>query len=169
MTRIIQAATEEELDATRQLIRAFVAWHRQRHGEDLELIDRYFHPVDFDAEVNGLPGKYAPPRGRLLLAIHQGRPAGCVALKPLDDGACEMKRMFVYTEFHGLGIGKSLARALIDEARAIGYDVMRLDTSFRQHEARALYERLGFRVTPPYYDLPDDLRAWLVFMELRLR
>lgn len=79
-----------------------------------------------------------------------------------------MKRMFVYPEFHGKGAGRALAEAVITKARDLGYSSMVLDTSFRQAEAQALYGRLGFDVIPPYYDLPEELRDWLVFMELRL-
>lgn len=86
-------------------MRAFIEWHRQRHRAESALIDQYFDPVAFDAELNGLPAEFAPPEGRLLLACHDDRPAGCVAVRDLGAGACEMKRMFVYSEFHGKGIG----------------------------------------------------------------
>jgi len=168
MTSIAAASSPEQLDAVRQLMRAFVEWHRDRHGENISLIDRYFDASAFEAELAGLPGQYAPPGGRLLLATHLGRPAGCVALRALSGGACEMKRMFIYPEFHGRGIGQALAEAVIREATIIGYRVMRLDTSVRQHEAQRLYQRVGFRVSAPYYHLPRDLEQWLVFMELEL-
>ena len=95
-------------------------------------------------------------------------PAGCVALRQIDAEACEMKRMFVYPQFHGLGIGRALADAVIERARQLNYARMLLDTSWRQKEAQALYRSYGFRDVAPYYDLPDDLRSWLVFMELPL-
>jgi len=79
-----------------------------------------------------------------------------------------MKRMFIYPEFHRKGIGQALAEAVIREATTIGYRVMRLDTSVRQHEAQRLYQHVGFRVSAPYYDLPPDLEQWLLFMELEL-
>ena len=79
-----------------------------------------------------------------------------------------MKRMFVYPQFHGLGIGRALADAVIERARQLNYARMLLDTSWRQKEAQALYRSYGFRDVAPYYDLPDDLRSWLVFMELPL-
>ena len=116
----------------------------------------------------GLPGKYGRPEGRLLLASVDGRAAGCVALRSLGDGSSEMKRMFVDPEFRGRGVGKALAVRLIDEARSAGYRTMRLDTSVRQLEAIALYERLGFTRISPYYELPAELVDWLVFMELSL-
>jgi len=168
MTEIVQAERSEELDHTRDLMRAFVAWHRERHLEDHELIDGYFDSKGFEDELASLPGKYGPPRGRLLLATYDGEPAGCVALREIDAESCEMKRMFVYPRFQGKKIGRALADAVLEEARAIGYTKMLLDTSFRQTEAQRLYESLGFRRTAPYYDLPKELTDWLVFMELEL-
>ena len=108
------------------------------------------------------------PEGRLLLAFYNGLPAGCVALKKIDDQSCEMKRMFVYPEFHGKGIGYALAKAVIDEAKKIGYSNMKLDTSIRQIEAQKLYQSFGFKNTEAYYELPEKMKNWLVFMELKL-
>jgi len=161
-------AIEQELDQVRSLMRAFVAWHKERHREDIQLIDEYFDAEAFEQELASLPGKYAPPHGQLLLATLNGAPAGCVALREIDSASCEMKRMFVYPEFHGNGVGYALAEAVIREAKALGYRLMRLDTSIRQDEARGLYQRLGFKTIEPYYELPEKLKSWLVFMELRL-
>lgn len=158
-----------ELDQTRALIRAFLAWHRARHQQDLELIDRYFDPAAFEEELASLPGKYAPPEGALFLATLDGEPAGCVALRGIDDTTCEMKRMFVHPHLQGAGIGRALANAVLDEARRLGYRSMVLDTSIRQAEAQALYRKLGFQPTEPYYEMPDDVRDWLVFMRLELQ
>jgi putative acetyltransferase len=168
MNAVLIAETPQQLDQVRDLMRAFTAWHRGRHREDLELIERYFDAAAFENELASLPGKYAPPRGALLLATHEGSPAGCVALREIDADACEMKRMFVYPQFQGKGVGRALAAAVLGASRSIGYRSMLLDTSVRQSEAIALYRRLGFRDIEPYYDLPPDLRNWLVFMELRL-
>jgi GNAT superfamily N-acetyltransferase len=169
MTSILPAASEAELDDVRLLMRAFVAWHRASHAEDRALIDRYFDAAEFERELAGLPGKYAPPKGRLLIAYHEGRAAGCVALRDLGgdlgESICEMKRMFVPEFFRGQGIGRALADRVIDEARLAGYRRMRLDTSFRQRDAIRLYERSGFRSVAPYYPLTDDLKDWLVFFE----
>jgi GNAT superfamily N-acetyltransferase len=168
MIRIFTPLSAEHLDQVRALIRAFVAWHRERHVEDLELIDAYFDADAFEEELATLPGDYSPPGGALLLAHHEGAAAGCVALRRLDAVACEMKRMFVYPQFQGKGIGRALGQAIVHEAKAANYAVMRLDTSVRQTEAQTLYARLGFRRIEPYYELPAALRDWLVFMELAL-
>ena len=168
MTFIEIPTTTEQLDRVRTLMRAFIVWHRQRYIEDIKLIDEHFDAPAFEAELASLPGKYAPPQGILLLACSENIPAGCAALQKIDDRTCEMKRMFVYTHLRGQGIGRSLTQALIDRAREIGYQSMRLTTGFRQYEAKALYQSLGFRVIEPYYELPEKLCNWVVFMELNL-
>ncbi len=166
---VSDAVSPEQIAAVGALMRSFVAWHRERHVDDLRLIDGYFDAAAFEEEAAGLPGKYARPDGRLLLGSVDGAVAGCVALRSLGDGACEMKRMFVYPDVRGRGVGSALARRLIDEARSAGYRAMRLDTSVRQLEAISLYERLGFNRIEPYYELPNELVDWLVFMELALQ
>ncbi|MGZ3664282.1 MAG: GNAT family N-acetyltransferase [Ktedonobacterales bacterium] len=165
---ISRASTPEQLDAVRSLMRAFVEWHRERHDADRALIDQYFDAKTFDAELSGLPGKYAPPCGCLLLARLDERPAGYVALREIDADTCEMKRMFVAPTYRGKGLGRALAEAIIYEAKTIGYTTMRLDTSVRQVEALRLYESIGFREIAPYYDVPSALKEWLIFMELDL-
>jgi GNAT superfamily N-acetyltransferase len=168
MITVTQANTPTQLNAVRGLMRSFIAWNRERHVEDLELIDEYFDDDAFEEELATLPGIYAAPEGLLLLAEIGGQPAGCVALRAIDPTFCEMKRMFVYPQYHGLGIGLALAQRLIDCGRAAGYRAMRLDTSIRQAEAKGLYTRLGFTVIEPYHELPRKMRDWLVFMELEL-
>lgn len=160
--------TTEQLNQVRTLMRALIVWHRHRYVEDIKLIDEYFDAPAFEEELAALPGKYAPPHGMLLLAFYEDIPAGCLAVQKVDPHTCEMKKMFVYTHLRGKGIGRALAQASIDRARAIGYQSMRLTTGFRQYEAKALYHSLGFRVIEPYYELPEKLRNWVVFMELNL-
>ena len=161
---IVEPATTADLDAVRALMRAFVAWHRERHTEDLHLIDSYFDAGEFEAELAGLPGDFEP----LLLARCDGEPAGCVALRRLDDEVCEMKRMYVDMRFRGRGVGRALTERVLADARSRGYRRMRLDTSVRQQEALGLYERFGFTPIEPYYELAPELRDWLVFRELDL-
>jgi len=168
VTAVFQATTSAQLDDVCSLIRAFLAWHRERHVDDRELIDRYFDEAELERELAELPGKYAPPKGGLLIAYQDEKPAGCVALRDLGGGVCEMKRMFVPAEFRGFGVGRALADHIIADARTAGYRLMRLDTSRRQDEAMRLYERCGFRTIAPYYPLSDNLKAWLVFFEIEL-
>ena len=110
----------------------------------------------FDAELASLPGDYARPRGRLLLARISGAPAGCVALRSLEDGACEMKRLYVRDSFRGMGLGRTLAECVIDEARSLGYRTLKLDTLPAMQQAQGLYAELGFVDTAPYNDNPVD-------------
>ena len=165
---ILNATNRYQLDSVRNLIRTFVGWHRQRHYEDLALIDQYFDASAFEEELATLPGKYAPPKGRLLLALLDGQRAGCGALRKIDAQTCEMKRMFVYPQFQGRGVGRALAETLIREAKVAGYSTMRLDTSIRQVEALQLYQSLGFQRIDPYYEVSPEMKNWLVFMELSL-
>jgi putative acetyltransferase len=109
---------------------------------------------DFDRELATLPGAYARPRGRLLLARVAGMPAACAALRPLGEHDGEMKRLYVRTQFRGMGLGRALAEIVIDEARDLGYRSVRLDTLPQMEEAQSLYEQLGFRDVAPYNDNP---------------
>ncbi len=120
-------------------------------------------PIDlayqgFEAEMAAMPGKYAPPKGVLLIARDAGgRAVACAALRPIEpDGTCEMKRLYVTTEGRGQGLGRRLVETLFSEARRIGYREMRLDTLPTMSEAIALYGRFGFTPMEAYYDTPIE-------------
>jgi ribosomal protein S18 acetylase RimI-like enzyme len=109
----------------------------------------------FEAELAGLPGAYAPPGGALLLARESGEATGCIALRPLADGAAEIKRLYVRPAWRGSGLGRRLAEAALAEAATRGYAVVRLDTTPAMTAARALYALLGFAPIAPYYPDPQ--------------
>lgn len=165
MVELVQAEEAAQLEAVRTLMRSFVEWHLERHNEYVSRIRKYFDPVKFEAELADLPGAFRPPGGRLYLAMEDGEALGCIALQDLGDGVCEMKRLFVAPGHHGRGLGRLLALRVIEEAVAIGYHSMRLDTGPKQAEAQGLYTRLGFRRIDPYYELDPEMRDWLIFME----
>ena len=154
MLEIIEAKRSEELEQVRNLFE--------------EYSNSLFFNLDFqnfEEELANLPGDYIQPAGCLLLATYKGQPVGCVGLRMLSDGVCEMKRLYVREQFRGLGFGRALAEAVIEEARKIGYNYMRLDTVPSMDVARALYASVGFKQTSPYrYNPIEDA----VFMELRL-
>jgi putative acetyltransferase len=121
---------------------------------------------NFEQELAGLPGHYAPPDGRLLLAEYDGQLAGCVALHKWEDGACEMKRLYLRSSFRGKGLGRAIAEKIIVEARSIGYQRMRLDTiGPLMKDAVEMYRKLGFREIAPYRPNPI---AGAMYMELQL-
>ena len=111
---------------------------------------------DFATELDTLPGKYAPPKGEIILACDaQGNAIGCVAVRPLQsDGCCEMKRLYVTPAGRGFGLGRKLVDAALDIASHLGYREIRLDTLSSMHKAMELYEKSGFRRVEPYYDNP---------------
>ena len=152
---IRQAETEGDIQIAREIFREYEAWL----GMDLCF-------QGFEDELKNLPGKYAPPTGRLYLAAVEDVIAGCIALRELEPRVCEMKRLFVRANFRGRNIGRMLIERLIEDANEIGYDRMRLDTfPPKMEKAVRLYESYGFREIEPYYPNPND---GVLFMELEL-
>ena len=154
MINLVQVETPRQIEEVRRLLREYEA------SLNVSLCFQ-----GFEKELADLPGDYAPPRGRLLLGSDGNQPAGCIALRGLDAETCEMKRLYLRPEFRGQGAGRRLARALIQEARTLGYKRMRLDTLAAMQDAKALYESLGFRHIEPYYHNPHPGTE---FMELEL-
>jgi len=154
MPHVMEALSPASLDLARSLFREY----QRAIGIDLCF-------QGFEEEVRALPGPYAPPRGRLLIALDGDEPAGCGALRPFSPGIAELKRMWVRPAFRGRGVGRLVAEALLAAARAGGYRAARLDTLESMSAARALYRSLGFREIPAYNDNP---LPGVVHMELPL-
>jgi len=154
--KIVQAQSEHEIQQVRELFAEYVAWLG---------INLCFQ--NYEKELAELPGDYAPPGGRLLLVIDEdGRAAGCAALRDLGKGVCEMKRLFVRPEFRGQHLGERLVDMILNDARAIGYQCIRLDTlPGKMDRAIAMYRARGFKDIAPYYNNPVVGAA---FMELTL-
>ena len=152
---LIHAQSSEEVSRARELFEEYAAW-----------IGFSLCFQNFDKELAGLPGDYATPDGRLLLAAENDETVGCVALRKIGDGVCEMKRLYVRPKFRGKGLGRTLAEKIIEAAREIGYHRMRLDTlPGKMDQAIVMYRSLGFKNIEPYYNNPVEGAA---FMELEL-
>ena len=156
MIETAQSESPEQIEEIRKLFREYENWL------DIDLCFQ-----DFERELANLPGKYAKPDGRLLLISVKNQSAGCVALRKIAEGFCEMKRLYLREEFRGSGLGKILIKKLIEEAQIIGYEKMRLDTlPDKMPQAVKLYKSYGFCEIPPYYDNPH---RETLFLELNLK
>ena len=143
MPKIVETTSDRHIADARRLFEQYA----DTLGFSLEF-------QDFKSELNSLPGEYAPPEGRLLVAYYEKQPVGCVALRKIDSDTCEMKRLYVRPRVRGEGLGRKLAIRIIDIAREQGYKRMLLDTVPWMQEAIGLYESLGFRDTEPYRHNP---------------
>ena len=156
---LLSADSAEHLEAVRELFREYAGTLG---------IDLCFQ--NFDAELATLPGEYAAPGGALVLALVDGEPAGCVAMRPLPEAdhtnACEMKRLYVRRAFRRFGLGRLLAQQLMDLATQSGHSCMLLDTLDDMEVARGLYTSLGFEAVPPYYFNPiPGAHYWKVVLD----
>ena len=155
MNTIKQITYAEDVEAAKALFREYETWF----GMSLCF-------QGFEDELANLPGKYAPPEGRLFLAYIDEELAGCIALRKVENDICEMKRLFLRENARGHRLGNQLIEKLIDQARSIGYKKMRLDTyPPKMGKAVSLYESHGFRPIEKYYDNPHE---GVLFMELDL-
>jgi len=155
MIKIIEANTKEFVERTKELIREY--------AQSLEF-DLGFQ--GFDKEMENFPGQYAFPRGCLYIALDENQPVGCVALRDLGQGICEMKRLYVKKHLRGQKVGRLLAEVIIKAAGDMGYDYMRLDTIPSMKHANMLYNALGFKKIAPYRFNPIE---GATFFELNLK
>jgi GNAT superfamily N-acetyltransferase len=164
MPTISQVNSEVEIAAVRDLLREYVKWAftivpGSNTAPTFEGVDQ---------ELATLPGVYAPPTGRLLLAMQDGQPAGCVCLKGHDATTSELKRLYVRPAFRGLNIGQHLVKMLVEEARQSGYQRIVLDSHISMKKAHAIYQEVGFRLVSAPKDFPEDIKPVAVFMEYDL-
>jgi putative acetyltransferase len=165
--------SERSARSTAKELRIFQAESPAQIAQARELFLEYAQSLgfslcfqNFDEELADLPGKYAPPEGRLSLVEFDSQLAGCVALRKIDNRICEMKRLYLRPQFRGKGLGRLLAERIVVEARQIGYERMRLDTVEPvMKDAVVMYRRLGFREISPYCENPV---AGALYMELHL-
>ena len=154
MLKIFPAKTEQDFDIAKKLL--------VEYADSLGFHLRF---QNFEEELANLPSVYVSPSGCLLLAVYKEQPVGCVGLRKLNDEVCEMKRLYVREQFRSLGIGRALVEAVIEKARKIDYNYMRLDTVPSMEVASALYASVGFKNTGAYRYNPIEEA---VFMELKL-
>jgi ribosomal protein S18 acetylase RimI-like enzyme len=165
--KILPAESELQYQQVRELLAEHIAWDTSQVSQlgldGQEALDFYYASGD-----EALPGVYAPPEGRMFLATHSAKAAGCGAFHRMTQQACEMKHMYVRPEFRRMQIGRQLTESLIVAAREAGYAVMRLETVTFMDKAIAMYSSFGFKTCPPYYAIPESFRAITVFMQLDL-
>ncbi|GIK66793.1 MAG: hypothetical protein BroJett018_45870 [Chloroflexota bacterium] len=168
MLTILQATTDEHIRQVQALFAEYFEFLRSEVDTHLPNPDDAPPVAGFRNEMVNLPGRYAPPDGRLLLAQVDGEAAGCVALYKFGDGVGEVKRLWARPQFRGMKVGRRLVESLIEEARQIGYTSILLSTVDKLTEAQSLYTSLGWELTEPYFDGPEEMMAHEIFMKLEL-
>jgi len=165
MLRIFPVETDQDVESAKVLFIEYADFLKKELCEyaDLPWLGEYY--LEFEKETANLSDRYNQPEGLLLVASYEGQPVGCVALEKLNDGTCEMKRLFVREEYQRKGIGTALCEALIEYAKRIGYTHMLLATALEP--PKALYKSLGFKETAPFRDIPDEIKG-VAYMELKL-
>lgn len=164
MLAISQVESDADIAAAGELLREHIGWIFKSNVGHQEA------PTfeGLEDELRSLPGIYAPPEGRLLLARQDGRPAGCICLKGHDNVTCELKRLYVRPVYRGLKIGWQLVNMLLDAARDSGYQRMVLNSHIERKKAQSLYQAVGFQIVDATDDFPEHLKPTVVFMEFDL-
>ena len=165
---IREASSEQDYKAFSRLIGEYVSWLRSRYEQDRWFINEVLDKQSLSSELENLSTMYGSSNGRAFLAVYDNEVRGCGAYRRLPDGTCEMKRVFIPTRFQGAGLGRRICSALIASARADGFLLMKLDTGNLLKEAIPMYQSFGFKECSPYYEYPEKLMPYLVFMELPL-
>jgi GNAT superfamily N-acetyltransferase len=148
-----------------KLIAEYVQWLRARYQDDLWFITEVLDKQSLSSELESLPEMYGPPNGRAFVATDGNEIIGCGAYRRFDETSCEMKRVFVPSKFQGAGLGRRICNELLSAAAKDGYESMKLDTGKIMTEATGMYRSLGFEPCPPYYDYPERLMPYFVFLQ----
>lgn len=170
MIELYPAQSGNPLDQFIALVQEYVTWmiaEIRRHYPELDIIE-FTSEHTYDDIRKKFPGEHTPPDGGLFIAYADSKPCGCVALARLTPTICEMRTLFVQPAFCGLGIGKQLAQASIEESQKLGYTHMRLDTLKFMTKAQTLYRSLGFYDIEAYRDMSPALKQYICFMECSL-
>jgi len=165
MLTIFPVETDKDFETAKTLFAEYLDFLKEEFCEyaDVPWLVQYYQ--DFEEEIDNLPDRYKQPEGSILLAKYNGQPAGCVGLREVSSGVCEMKRLYVRPKYRRKGIGTALCEALMDQAKKVGYTYMRLATALEV--PKTLYKSIGFKGIEPYRDIPSEIKD-VVFMELKL-
>jgi putative acetyltransferase len=167
MVTVVQVSTDDHIHKTQELFVEYFDFLRS-DVDKVDDLDDMPPLAGYQEEIASLPGRYGLPDGRLLLAFDETEVAGCVAFYQLDEGVCEVKRLWVRPNFRGKKIDRILVETLIEEARQIGYATIVLSTVDVLKEAIGLYQSFGFEVNEPFYEMPEEMLAHEIFMRLDL-
>lgn len=165
MLTISQVQSKEQIAHAQELLREYISWWATTEPEDFAQAPTF---IDWEKDIETLPGIFVPPAGRLLLAMQDGQPAGCVCLKGHDSVTAEIKRLYVRPAFRGQNIGWQLVKFLINEARQSGYERIVLDTHTSMKNAQSLYKAMGFQVINTAEEIPNTLKPFIMFMEYKM-
>ncbi len=165
---IREARSAQDYSAISTLIAEYVLWLRARYQDDSWFITEVLDKQSLSSELESLPQMYGPPNGRAFVATDGGEIIGCGAYRRFDSTSCEMKRVFVTRQFQGSGLGRKICNKLLLMAEQDGYEYMKLDTGKIMTEATGLYRSLGFEPCPPYYEYPEKLMPYFVFLHRSL-
>lgn len=168
MYQVVKATSGADTAKAKELAAEYIRWLSAEVGRSGLDGGLALQSLSYGDGISQLLKEFVPPSGRMLLATNSTRAAGCVALRELEKGVCELRMLYVRPEYRGLGLSRALVQTAIDEACAIGYRTMYLETATFMQEAQGLYRSLGFREIEPYEDIPEELRAITICMALNL-
>lgn len=154
--RLVHARSDQEMADAAFLMRGLVESNKERYPEQIELLDDYYRGSWFLESTPRIPAEYLPPMGDVIVAYDEQEPIGTVALCRMDEVHCELKSMFVPDAHRGKGVAKRLCDEVLESAKGLGFEFVRLTTGEKQPEASGLYRKLGFQIVEPWEDNPPN-------------